>query len=116
MRKYSINRNLVCTSKHLYDTVANFAVQMSGSIREWFRTIVGARQGCLLSPACFNIFLKSIMCEHDGKVRIGGRYITSLLFADDIDSQEEQEQEAIAESLDKTFTRYKMEYALRIPN
>ena len=49
--------------------------------------------------------------EHDGKVRIGERTITSLLFADDIDAlaKEEQELEAIAESLDKTCTRYKME-------
>ena len=44
--------------------------------------------------------------EHDGKVSIGGRNITNLRFADDI---EEQELEAQVESLDKTCTRYKME-------
>ena len=51
------------------------------------------------------------MEEHDGKVIIGGRNITNLLFADDIDAltQEEQELEALAERLDKTCTRYKME-------
>ena len=49
--------------------------------------------------------------EHDGKVSIGGRNITNLRFADDIDAlaEEEQELEALAESLDKTCTRYKME-------
>ena len=48
--------------------------------------------------------------EHDGKVSIGGRNITNLRFADDIDAlaEEEQELEALVESLDKTFTRYKM--------
>ena len=49
--------------------------------------------------------------EHDGKVSIGGRNITNLRFADDIDAlaEEEQELEALVESLHKTFTRYKME-------
>ena len=49
--------------------------------------------------------------EHDGKVSIGGRNITNLRFAADIDAlaEEEQELEALVESLDKTCTRYKME-------
>ena len=62
----------------------------------------------------FNIILERIMSdaleEHDGPVSIGGRNITNLQFADDIDAlaEEEQELEALAESLDKTCTRYKM--------
>ena len=106
--------NLVRTIEQLYDK-ATSAVQMNGSIGEWFRTTVGVRQGCLLSPTLFNIFLERIMSdaleEHDGKVSIGGRNITNLRFADDIDAlaEEEQELEALVESLDKTCTRYKME-------
>ena len=39
--------------------------------------------------------------EHDGKVSIGGRNITNLRFADDIDAlaEEEQELEALVESI-----------------
>ena len=100
MRKYNISANLVRTIEQLYDK-ATSAVQINGSIGEWFRTTVGVRQGCLLSPTLFNSFLERIMSdaleEHDGKVSIGGRNITNLQFADDI------------ESLDKTCTRYKME-------
>ena len=53
--------------------------------------------------------------EHDGKVSIGGRNITNLRFADDIDAvaEEEQELEALVESLDKTCTRYKMEISAK---
>ena len=113
MRKYNINANLVRTIEQLYDT-ATSAVQMNGSIGEWFRTAVGVRQGYLLSPTLFNILLERIMSdaleEHDGKVSIGGS-ITNLRFADDIDAlaEEGQEQEALVESIDKTCTRYKME-------
>ena len=49
--------------------------------------------------------------EHDGKVSIGGRTITDLRFADDIDAlaEEEQELEALVESLDKPCTWYETE-------
>ena len=98
MRKYNISANLVRTIENLYDK-ATSAVQMNGSIGESFRTTVGVRQGCLLSPTLFNIFLERIMFdaleEHDGKVSIGGRNkcITNLRFADDTDALTEEEKE-----------------------
>ena len=66
----------------------------------------------LLSHTLFKIFLERILSdaleEHDGRVSIGGRTITYLRFAYDIDAlaEEEQEQEALVESLDKICTRY----------
>ena len=49
--------------------------------------------------------------EHAGKVSRDCRNITNLQFADDTAAlaEEEQELEALVESLDKTCTRYKME-------
>ena len=41
--------------------------------------------------------------EHDGKVSIGGRNITNLRFAIDALAEEEQELEALVESLDKNL-------------
>ena len=111
MQTYNISANLVRTIEQLYDK-ATSAVQMNGSIGEWFRTTVGGRQGCLLSPTLFNIFLERIMSdaleEHNRKVSIGDRNITNLRFADDIDALAE-ELKALVESLDKSCTRYKME-------
>ena len=43
MRMYSISANLIRTTVQLYDK-ATSAVQMNGSIGEWFRTTVGVRQ------------------------------------------------------------------------
>ena len=53
--------------------------------------------------------------EHVGKVSIGGRNITNLRVADYIHTlaEEEQELEALVESLDKTCTRYKMEISAK---
>ena len=42
-RKYNIRANLIRTIEQLYDK-ATRAVQMNGSIGEWFKTTVGARQ------------------------------------------------------------------------
>ena len=70
---------------------------------EWFTT-VGIRQGYLLSPNLFNIFLETIMSdaleEHNGEVSIGGRIITNLRFPAGIDAlaENEQELEALVES------------------
>ena len=79
VRRYNINANLVRTIEQLYDK-ATSAVQMNGSIGELFKTTIGVRQGCPLSPTLFNIFLERIMSdvleEHDWKVSIGGRNIT----------------------------------------
>ena len=105
MRKYNISAIQVGTIEQLYDK-ATSAVQMNGSMGQWFRTTVGVRQGCFLPPTLFNIFLEWIMSnvlkEHDKKVSIGGRNITNLQFADNIDAlaEEEQELEALVESLD----------------
>ena len=73
------------------------------------------RQGYLLSPTPFNIFLERIMCEalddHKGSVSIGGRLITNFRFADDIvvNAEEEEEAGVLVDRLDRTITRYKMQ-------
>ena len=56
MKKYNISTNLIPVIKNLYNE-ATSAVLFNGSIGDWFRTTIGVRQGCLLSPTLFNIFL-----------------------------------------------------------
>ena len=78
MRKYNISANLVRTIEQHYEKAPS-AVQMNGSIGEWFRTTVGVSQGCLLSPTLFNMFFERIMSdaseEHDWKVSIGAEIL-----------------------------------------
>lgn len=114
MKMYNIGQKLIQTIKQLYDK-ASSAVLNQGLIGEMFHTSVGVRQGCLLSPTLFNIFLERIMSEalqdHQGSVSIGGRTITDLRFADDIDglAGTEQELASLVQRLDETSSRFGME-------
>ena len=68
-----------------------------------------------LSPTLFNVFLERIMTDaledHEGTVSIGGRTITNLRFANDIDglAREEEELASLVERLDKASTAYGIE-------
>ena len=88
MKRYNISANLIRVIKNLFEK-ATRAVLFNSSIGDWFRTTVGVRQGNLLSPTLFNIFLERIMTDaledHEGTVSIGGRTIINLRVADGID-------------------------------
>ena len=111
MKKYNIGINLTQVIKNLYYK-ATSAVLFNGSIGDRFRTTVGVRQGCLLSPTLFNIFLERIMIDaledHEGTVSFGGRTITNFRFADYIDALagEEEELANLVERLEKASTAY----------
>ena len=98
VRLKSLNHNLIRTIECLYNK-ATSAVYHDNNIGEWFRTTIGVHQGCLLSPTLFNIFLERIMADaledHEGTVSVGGKRITNLRFADDIDGLAGQEQELV---------------------
>ncbi|GFS24479.1 retrovirus-related Pol polyprotein LINE-1 [Elysia marginata] len=87
MRKYNVNSNLINVIENLYNK-ATSTVFYNNNIGDWFRITVRVRQGCLLSPTLFNIFLERIMTDaledHFGTVSIDGTPITNLRFADDI--------------------------------
>ena len=105
MKKYNINTNLIRIIRNFYDK-ATSAVLFNSSIGDWFRTTVGVRQGCLLSPTVFDIFLERIMTnaleDHEGTVNIRSRTITNFRFADDIDglAGEDEEMAKLVERLD----------------
>ena len=113
MNLYNINANLIKVIQRLYDN-ASSTVLFNSSIGEWFKVTVGVRQGCLLSPALFNIFLERIMSDalenHEGSVSIGGRKITNFRFSDDIDgvAGTENELKDLVKHLDESSTAYGM--------
>ena len=114
MKKFNISGKLIETIQSLYENAMS-AVLVQGATGEWFHTSVGVRQGCLLSPTLFNIFLEDIMTlalgNNNGTISIGGRQITNLRFADDIDAitGEEDELTTLVHNLDTAATKFGME-------
>ena len=82
--------------KYVFDK-ATSAVLFNSSTGDRLRTTVGVHQGCLLSPIFFKIYLERIVTgaleDQEGIVSIGGRAITNLRFADDIDCLAGEEEE-----------------------
>ena len=98
MKKYNISANLIPVIKNHYDKAAS-AILFKSSVGDWFRTTVGVRQVCLLSPSRFNnfFFLERIMTDaledHEGTVSIGVRTFANLRFSDDIAGLAREEEE-----------------------
>ena len=65
---------------------------------EWFQIGKGVRQGCILSPCLFNLYAEYIMRnagleEVQAGIKIAGRSISNLRYADDATLMAESEEE-----------------------
>jgi len=65
---------------------------------DWFQIRKGTRQGCILSPCLFNIYAEYIMRnagleEAQAGIKIAGRNINNLRYADDTTLMAESEEE-----------------------
>ena len=114
LRQFNIDNCLIEIIKALYDN-AHSAVFMNNQVGTSFKTTVGVRQGCLLSPVLFNLFLENIMTEtlqnHQSTISIGGRSLCNLRFADDIDLMggSKQELQNLTNRLSERANAYGME-------
>ena len=65
---------------------------------DWFQMRKGVRQGCILSPCLFNLHAEYIMWnarlnEAQAGIKIAGRNINNLIYADDTTLIPESEEE-----------------------
>ena len=65
---------------------------------DWFQTGKGVHQGCILSPCLFNLYAEYIMRnagleEEQAGIKIAGRNINNLRYADDTTLMTESEEE-----------------------
>ena len=68
------------------------------TVPDWFQIGKGVRQGCILSPCLFNFYAEYIMRnagleETQAGIKIGGRNINNLRYADDTTLMAESEEE-----------------------
>ena len=62
------------------------AIVIDGHITEWFKVNIGVRQGCILSPTLFNIFLEFVMKELkslDQDLQMKNTLSVDIRYADD---------------------------------
>ena len=79
--------HLTCLLINLYaDEEATFRTEHGTT--DWFQIRKGVRQGCILSPCLFNLYAEYIMQnarldEAPAGIKIAGRNINNLRYADD---------------------------------
>ena len=89
--------HLTCLLRNLY-AGQEAAVRTGHGTTDWFPIGKGVRQGCLLSPCLFNFFAEYIMRnagleETQAGIKIDGRNINNLRYADDTTLMAEIEEE-----------------------
>ena len=88
--------HLTCLLRNLY--TGQEAKVRTGPGTDWFQIGKGVRQACILSPCLFNLYAEYIM-RNDGLeeaqagIKIAGRNINNLRYADDITLMAESEEE-----------------------
>ena len=89
--------HLTCVLRNLYaDQEAT--VRTGQGTTDWFQIGKGVHQGCILSPCLFNLYAGYIMRnagldEAQAEMKITGRYISNLRYADDTTLMAESEEE-----------------------
>ena len=92
-----IPEHLTCLLRNLY-AGQEAAVRTGHGITDWFQIGRGVRQGCILSPFLFNLYAEYIMInagleEAQAGIKIAGRNINNLRYADDTILMAESEEE-----------------------
>ena len=95
--RVGIPDHLTCLLRNLY-TRQKATVRTGHGTTDWFQIGKGARQGCMLSPCLFNFYAEYIMRdagleEAQAGIRIAGRNINNLRYADDTILMAETEEE-----------------------
>ncbi len=67
LRIYGVGGKLLSAIKSFYE-VASACVKINGETSEYFEIKVALRQGCVMSPWLFNIYMDGFMREVKGKV------------------------------------------------
>ena len=89
--------HLICLLRNLY-AGQEATVRTGHGTTDWFQTGKGIRQGCILSLCLFNLHAEYIMRnagleEAQAGIKIAGRNINKLRYADDTTVMAESEEE-----------------------
>ena len=97
LKEMGIPDHLTCLLRNLY-AGQEATVRIGHGTTDWFKIGKGVRQGCTLSPCLFNLYAEYIMRnagleETQAGIKIVGRNINNLRYADDSTLMAESEEE-----------------------
>ena len=89
--------HLTCLLRNLY-AGQEATIRTGHGTTDWFQIVKGVRQGCILSPCLLNLYAEYIMRnaglnEAQTGIRIAGRNINNLIYADNITLTSESKEE-----------------------
>ena len=95
LKEMGIPDHLTCLLRNLY--AGQEATVRTGHRTDWFQIGKGVRQGCILSPGLVNLYAEYIMRntgleETQAGIKIAGRNINNLRYADDTTLMAESEE------------------------
>ena len=101
LKEMGIPDHLICLLRNLY-AGQEATVRTGHGTTDWFQRGKGVRQGCILSPCLFNLNAENIMRnvrlgEAQAGIKIAGRNINNLRYADDTTLTGEREEELLDE-------------------
>ena len=96
LKEIGILDHLTCLLRNLY-AGQKATVRTGHGTTDWFQTVKGGRQGCILSSCLFNLYAEYIMRnagleEAQAGIKIAGRNINNLRYADDTTLMAESEE------------------------
>ena len=97
LKEKGIPDHLTCLLRNLY-AGQEATVRTGHGTTDWFQIGKGVCQGCILSPCLFNFYEEYIMRnaglqEAQARIKIAGRNINNLRYADDTTLMAESEEE-----------------------
>ena len=105
LKEIGIPDHLICLLRNLY-AGQEVTVRTRNGPMNWFQIGKGVHKGCILSPRLFNLYAEYIMRkaeleEAQAGIKIAGRNINNLRYADDTTLMAESEDE-LKEPLDES--------------
>ena len=96
LKELGIPDHLTCLLRNLY-AGQEATVRTGHGTTDWFQIRKGVRQGCILSPCLFNLYAEYIMRnagldEAQAGIKLAGRKISNLRYADDTTVTAESEE------------------------
>ena len=87
LQEMRISAHLICLLRNLYAGQEAIVRTLHGT-KDWLKIGKGVRQGCILSPCLFNlcaeyIMRNAVLYESQAGIKIAGRDINNLRYADD---------------------------------